>query len=730
MEQFHIALNSITNQTKYSFRTKVIERELQNMQSSMDIITQNLSHDSSVVNISDLQMYRGLLRDMEEKLGNWRDELQEDHDDLQDMADQMNAFVRDSFPQKVAADSSFANLHLDEMLILNQRWKEAKATTDVNLDIITALQAKVSGDYFDITELENKTDNLIASSSKKAFQQEYSYIWNTTSPPINEVWVVTAQSIADRMSVLCYYLRLNVEDWLYFLIAGILFFFWVFRNFRRVKNKETAQYQMDMQLKHISPFPLLASIIFILSLAPYYSFDQPAIYIEIIMLCSLVPLTILFWKIWPEKSLILWLVLVLLFVLVSCMNAIITPGWPLRVFLLALNIAAVVYGWFVLKHDEKVIEGKVIKTTAVLYIILNLLAVIANLTGRLTLAKIFTSASVIGLVQMIGLMVFAEVLVESFYLQMQSSRIAGGMSAEFNFETIKTNFHQLLTVLSVLLGIVVFVTNIDLHFVALDILNSLFNTPRKIGSTSFTLGNILSFALILYVVSILQKYVGYFFGETEDEFMGDLDKKESKLVLFRLVIIVIGFFMAVVASGLPVDKVTVVLGALGVGIGLGLQNIVYNLVSGVILIFEKPMQIGDYIEVGDKKGRVQNIGIRSSKLVTPDGSEVIVPNGDILSSHMVNWTRSNNHRRAEITFSIKPSEQLQLAKDTITEELSANTFVIQGQPIDILVNNLAADSAMLTINVWINSIYKEQEFKSEILSSLYNKLAAKGIKIV
>jgi len=71
-----------------------------------------------------------------------------------------------------------------------------------------------------------------------------------------------------------------------------------------------------------------------------------------------------------------------------------------------------------------------------------------------------------------------------------------------------------------------------------------------------------------------------------------------------------------------------------------------------------------------------------------------------------------------------------LAKDTITEELSANTFVIQGQPIDILVNNLAADSAMLTINVWINSIYKEQEFKSEILSSLYNKLAAKGIKIV
>jgi small-conductance mechanosensitive channel len=330
---------------------------------------------------------------------------------------------------------------------------------------------------------------------------------------------------------------------------------------------------------------------------------------------------------------------------------------------------------------------------------------------------------------MTGLLVFAQILIEAFYLQMQSSRITGGMAVKFNFEGIRQGLHGLFTGVVIILWLITFATNLDIYNTVLSLLNDVFNTPRKIGSTSYTYGNILTFVFILYVVSVLQRYVGYFFGETEDDFIGDLDKRESRLVLFRLIIIMVGFFAAVVASGLPVDKVTVVLGALGVGIGLGLQNIVYNLVSGVILIFEKPMQVGDYIEVGDKKGRVEGIGIRSSKLVTSDGSEVIVPNGDILSSHMVNWTRSNNNRRTELTISIDPA-QLEVAREEILAELKNNAFVIKERPVEILVNNLSEKSVALTVNVWINSIYKEQEFKSDLFSSIYKRLAAKDIKII
>ena len=730
MENFHTALNNITNETKYNFKTRQIERELHNMQANIDIITESLSRDSSVVNINNLQLYRGLLKDMAEKLHAWKGVLDDDHDDLEDKIDQMNAFVRDSFTEKIAADTAFANLHLDQMIILNDRWKQAKTATNINLNRITGLQASVSGSNFDVTELSNKVGLLLAGVGKKTFGQEYDYIWHASNPSLDDVTTLTKQSVQERLTVLKYYLGLNTEDWLTIVLAGLVFFIWVAFNFRRIKLRAKEDYIMDEKLQYISPLPFLATVIFILALAPYYSFDQPAVYIELIQLVMLVPITVLAFKAWPRKSIYYWIGLAILYVLTSAMNAIITPGWPLRVFLMIINVVAFVYGVFLIRNDKNLVSGKFTKWITAIFILLNVLALAANITGRLTLAKILTATAVIGLAQIIGLFALVNILVEAFYLQMQSSRISGGMTVKFNYASIRKELYALLTGIALFLWTITFLTNLEIYNVVLVILDSIFNTPRAIGSTTFTFGNILTFGLILYVVSVLQKYVGYFFGETEEEFVGDLDKKESSLVIFRLVIIMVGFFMAVVASGLPVDKVTVVLGALGVGIGLGLQNIVYNLVSGVILIFEKPMQIGDYIEVGDKKGRVQNIGIRSSKLITSDGSEVIVPNGDILSSHMVNWTRSNNNRRAELSFSVEPSAQLQLAKDTIIAELKSSTFVIQERPVEILVNNLSEKTADLTIYVWINSIYKEQEFKSEIISSLYSALAAKGVKIV
>src|SRR6185312_14447692 len=122
--------------------------------------------------------------------------------------------------------------------------------------------------------------------------------------------------------------------------------------------------------------------------------------------------------------------------------------------------------------------------------------------------------------------------------------------------------------------------------------------------------------IIIYVSNKLQKGVGRLYEANEKNGVPAIDKTGSRLVITRLILLIIGFLLAVAASGLPIDKITIVLGALSVGIGLGLQSIVNNLVSGIILIFERPFEIGDFIELDNKKGRVRNIGIRSSKLVT------------------------------------------------------------------------------------------------------------------
>ena len=732
IEHLHTTLNSITNDAKYGFKTKEIKQDLQQMQAAIQIISQSLGRDSMVHSINNLEMFRGLLKDMEVKLHEWRDILYKDNKDLTNMTAEMNAFVRDSFTQKVAADTAFANLHLDEMIILNDRWKEAKSITEKNLNRISQLQASVSTSYFDVTELQNMVNNHLAGTLKKTLGKEYNYIWDTQNPfSLSDVIGYTEQSLAERMSTLKYYLTLNVSSWLSIIVIGLIFFFWVFRNFRKIRKLVNDENKADLTFTYILPIPILSTLIFMLNIAPFYGFDQPAIYIEILHLLILVPLTILFLRIWPKELFFYWCILVGLCILTSIMNVIITPGWPLRFLLLGLNIASSLLGLrFLSDYKKNPLLGQVVRLVAILYVIMNVLAVIANIAGRLTLTKILTSSAIIGFTQIIGLFILVPILTEAFYIQMKSRRMSINMPLKFNYDDIQKDLVQLLSIGAVFFWLITLATNLEIYNAILSFLDVLLNTPRVVGSTSFTLGNILTFLFILYIVGVLQKYVGYFFGETEDDFIGDLDKKESRLVIFRLIIIMVGFFIAVVASGLPVDKVTVVLGALGVGIGLGLQNIVYNLVSGVILIFEKPMQIGDYIEVADKKGRVQNIGIRASKLVTSDGSEVIVPNGDILSSHMVNWTRSNNNRRTQLSISIDSSSDLQAAKNTILEELKKNHFVIQDRHIEILMDNFTEKSVELSINVWINSIYKEQEFKSEILSTIYTSLAAKGIKII
>jgi potassium efflux system protein len=732
IERLHTTLNNITNEAKYGFKTRQIRLDLEQMQSAIRVISQSMGRDSTITSIKNLQLFHGLLKDMAVKLVAWRDLLYKDNNELSRMSEEMNAYQQDSLTQKVAADTAFANLHLEEMLILNERWNEAGTKTNSNLKRIGRLQAAVSTAYFDVTELQNKVDNELTGIGKKALAKEFNYLWDVQNPySFDDVVAYTEQSFAERMTVLKYYLALNVPAWLSIIIIGLIFFFWVFGNFRRIKKLTTADNKDDLTFKYILPLPVLCTIIFILDLAPFYGFSQPALYIEVLHLLVLVPLTVLLFRIWPRELFLCWCVLVVLSLLTFVMNAIITPGWPLRFFLLGLNIVSIFLGFrFLAAYKKTPLPGQVVRWVAILYIVMNLLAVITNVAGRLTLTKILTSSAIIGFTQIIGLFILISILTEAFYIQMKSRRIAGNMNLKFNYDEIQKGLYRLLSVVAVFFWLITLATDLEIYGPIVSFLDTLLNTPRIVGSTAFSIGNILTFVFILYLVSILQKYLGYFFGETEDDFLGDLDKKESRVVIFRLVIIMVGFFIAVVASGLPVDKVTVVLGALGVGIGLGLQNIVYNLVSGVILIFEKPMQIGDYIEVADKKGRVENIGIRASKLVTADGSEVIVPNGDILSSHMVNWTRGNNNRRSQLSIEIEPASELQKAKDTILDELKGNHYVVQGRPVELLLNNFSEKSVEIAINVWINSIYKEEEFKSELRSILYTRLAEKGIKII
>jgi potassium-dependent mechanosensitive channel len=210
----------------------------------------------------------------------------------------------------------------------------------------------------------------------------------------------------------------------------------------------------------------------------------------------------------------------------------------------------------------------------------------------------------------------------------------------------------------------------------------------------------------------------------------EVKRNSSRLAMTRLVFIILGFMVAVAASGLPIDKITIVLGALGVGIGLGLQSIVNNLVSGVILIFEQPFRIGDYIELGDKKGRVLNIGIRSSKIIMEEGAEIIVPNADLLSGSVVNWTLRNEHMRVSLPISIDATHTFEAVQQLIIDELKKSEHVVPNMPPEILLANLTEKGMNISVLVWIDDVHQASTIKSKLLNTLYGMLAKNGIKVM
>jgi len=180
-------------------------------------------------------------------------------------------------------------------------------------------------------------------------------------------------------------------------------------------------------------------------------------------------------------------------------------------------------------------------------------------------------------------------------------------------------------------------------------LKRILNRPISIGDFSIVPAHVLIFVFIVWLTFKISRIIR--FGlETDVMPKMDLPRGVPATIsrLTHSVIIVIGVIIAGSAAGLDFSNISLIIGALGVGIGFGLQNVVNNFVSGLILLFERPIRVGDKIEVNDLFGTVKSIGMRASVVGTIEGAEVIVPNANLISTEVINWTLSDNWRRAKV----------------------------------------------------------------------------------
>jgi small-conductance mechanosensitive channel len=257
-----------------------------------------------------------------------------------------------------------------------------------------------------------------------------------------------------------------------------------------------------------------------------------------------------------------------------------------------------------------------------------------------------------------------------------------------------------------------------------------FVTPINIGSTQISLLNIILFFFIIWLTISISRIIRFFL---EGDVFTRLKLKKGVpgaiSLMLRIIIITIGFLIAIAAAGVQMEKLAILLGAFGVGIGFGLQNIFNNLISGIILAFERPINEGDIIEVGELMGIVKEIGIRSSIIKTYDGSEVIVPNGNLISNELINWTLSDQRRRGEVRIGVAYGTDPQPVLDLLLEAAESNERVLDYPKPWAIFLGFGESSLDFRLLFWIADADTRLTIQSEVTVKVNQMIKEAGIEI-
>jgi potassium-dependent mechanosensitive channel len=249
-----------------------------------------------------------------------------------------------------------------------------------------------------------------------------------------------------------------------------------------------------------------------------------------------------------------------------------------------------------------------------------------------------------------------------------------------------------------------------------------------IGSLSVSLGAVLAFLIAIWASFLVSRFVRFVLEEDVYHRMF-LERGIPYAIstVLHYAVLLVGFFIALGALGIDLTKITILAGAFSVGIGFGLQNVINNFVSGLILLFERPIKIGDIIEVGGNVGEVRRIGIRASIIRTADGSEVIVPNGSLISSQVTNWTLSDRGRAFEVSVSVAAGTDLQRVTELLKKIAADHPDVSKEPAPRVNVANMTASAITFQLRVWTDRIEAWAEVRSDLSLAINEALAREKI---
>jgi small-conductance mechanosensitive channel len=210
----------------------------------------------------------------------------------------------------------------------------------------------------------------------------------------------------------------------------------------------------------------------------------------------------------------------------------------------------------------------------------------------------------------------------------------------------------------------------------------------------------------------------------------DLGARQAVGSITRYVTILVGLLVALETVGIDLTTLNVIAGAVGIGVGFGLQNIANNFISGLIILLERPIKLGDRIEVGSVDGNVTEIGARSTTVLTNDNISIIVPNSKFISDNVTNWSYADPRVRFHVPVGVAYNSDVRLVERLLLEVGRENTEVLPDPPPKIWFRGYDDSSLSFELLVWNRSlVHRKGQLISDLNFAIYDKFKEHGIEI-
>lgn len=480
---------------------------------------------------------------------------------------------------------------------------------------------------------------------------------------------------------------------------------------------------------------ILLSMVGVLVLEP----DAPMLVHEIALMAALIPVLRLLPKrrqgssaVWPFAAVLLYAV-DRLGVLASADSSL------YRALLLVLDGLALVLAWHAIRlatpmperapqaalaSRARVFVRPLAWTVAGLLVI----AVVGNIVGNVTLAEMLTSGIIDSAYMAILLYACAIVCRDMARAALAGRAARRGQTGAGNYADLRTSLVNVLLLAAACGWLLYSLDRFRLLRPARSALSTILGLGIEVGEISVHLGEVLTFAVSSWLAYWTARAVRRVLRE---ELPGHRHLARgvgsSIATLSYYAVLLAGFLIALSAAGVALGQLAIVFGALGVGIGFGLQNIVNNFVSGLVLMFERPIQPGDTVDAAGVSGTVREISLRSTTIRTADGADTVIPNGLLLNGSLTNWTMYDRTRRFEITIGVADDADPDRVLTILSAQVDATAGLSTEPPPRVMLTEYGDGGLRFVVSVWTEDPGSWGTVRNALLTRIHSALQAEGI---